>query len=220
MDDLTSQPNQTPTPTPIEPTFAGGVASQRPETPRTLWLIVALLIVVALGLGWLVWQNQALTPSPIDTPTWQTYRNEKYGFEFKYPIGLKNMQDVFGPSGSLYLYLDFDDPDPSDRLFCAPFCLYAAVINIDSQEAAESCNEGQSAIYSTDIGSWQLFTARFNYGNIGSDFVDAETYQAACLETDERLYRFRLSADSSDLESFAKTLTPTFKKILDSVKFI
>ncbi len=62
------------------------------------WLIIAILLLAALGLGWWVWSNQALAPAPIDnqppissattsvdTSNWQTYRDEEYGFEFKYP---------------------------------------------------------------------------------------------------------------------------------------
>lgn len=36
----------------------------------------------------------AKCPGEIDTSTWRTYRNDEYGFEFKYPDGLEVQQEI------------------------------------------------------------------------------------------------------------------------------
>ena len=58
--------------------------------------VVVLIIILAVlaGSGYFVWKNQTsdnsftTAPAPtagVDTSTWKTYRNDKYGFEFRYP---------------------------------------------------------------------------------------------------------------------------------------
>ena len=96
--------------------------------PIIVLIIVALLIIVGGGYYW--WQKEIkkdcgpqppmLCPegselictdgkwqckSVNQTAGWQTYQNDQYGFEIKYPAKYKTSQDTYGWSHSLVLFL-------------------------------------------------------------------------------------------------------------------
>ena len=64
---------------------------------KNLWIYLLIVLVISGGaFGFYVWQKGGFLPalpsptvSPTSTPDpfsgWQTYRNEEYGFEFRYP---------------------------------------------------------------------------------------------------------------------------------------
>lgn len=91
MDEQTPSPQELP-PTSKPTSNDVSVAIPKPETAHHRYLIAAALILLAIGLGSWIWHNQVpklfptpKTPIADETSDWKTYRNEEYGFEFKYP---------------------------------------------------------------------------------------------------------------------------------------
>ncbi|GEM_PF-6449547 len=93
------------TPPPMEP------MPQKTFKPKFIGVIVLLLV---LGAGaysamW-YWQNQQVaqevaptfTPRPDEIASWQTYHNDQYGFEFKYPSDAKIQEENFISSPVVY----------------------------------------------------------------------------------------------------------------------
>ncbi len=72
-------------------------------TPVVLVLIVVVLVAIG-AVGYFVARNgqpppPASSPSSTDTTSWKTYRNEQYGFEFKYPAAWR--MDTYDGSPTL-----------------------------------------------------------------------------------------------------------------------
>jgi|SRR3989344_2351661 len=61
----------------------------KPLSKKFIITIVGVLVLAGAVYGGIWWWNKSEvvvpTPTPDPTANWQTYRNEEYGFEFKYP---------------------------------------------------------------------------------------------------------------------------------------
>ena len=48
-------------------------------------LIILIIVGVLIVVGGIYWWQKSKTNSADETADWQTYRNDEYGFEVKYP---------------------------------------------------------------------------------------------------------------------------------------
>lgn len=74
------------------------------------WLILLAIVIVA-GLGLYAYKNppQRINEnddSSIDISGWKTYREDRFGFEFKYPADLITKDDTANAQAALYTLFD------------------------------------------------------------------------------------------------------------------
>ena len=157
-----------------------------------LFLLVALIAVVVSVGGILllkaiqapVVQTPPLAPSPqpqtLDTSNWQTYHNDEYGFEIKYPLDFKSGDLSRGDKSAwaveFYIVKDVSVSGPADPYIgpainilsrSADFCEYCE--GFDTEEVMVN---GYYAVQSSRVNGVSLWVyskdrqsvVRINYG--------------------------------------------------------
>lgn len=81
--------------------------------PRVRAISIALIILIAAVEIWGLWSRNYISPDRLDLSGWETYENETYGFQIKYPQGWEVAEFVRGnvsPAFNVYKKTaDFDD---------------------------------------------------------------------------------------------------------------
>jgi len=133
-------------------------------TKTALTILTIGLLAAALTIGVLVWaltqkpsaQPQEVVEGEIDTSGWLTYRNEEYGFEFKYPSDV-----ITETNGNIFkFYPDNYDVDESNGYYIEHGYVLSAII--------ESVPNG---------ANWESWVQRPRGPLIGEGIINKKTLQ-------------------------------------------
>ena len=204
------------------------------------WFIWAIVAIVVAGVG--LWgyiqytliqdsvaENISVVPAAktaktVDTFDWQTYRNEKYGFEFKYPSDWKIGEN----DGEKYAPVDGTKVVEVFKIVCCKFPDEGMYLKIVYSSDSSKYPVIQNLLAEkSDIYSAENFTVdKYAIANFEGVCVKTKTGSDFTYEEDVQLYLkngtgfYTLLWRSIDTNKEGFTASAYLEKILSTFKFI
>ncbi|NMC51573.1 hypothetical protein GYA54_02490 [Candidatus Kuenenbacteria bacterium] len=192
-----------------------------------LALLALLVVAIVAGLDSkldFIWDNNqptTSTPVAIDTSDWKIYRNEEYGFEFKYPEDLTKKEN--NPNDKALLYIEFNKYNKKYFLF--------GVYKTEEQLSAKQWLDNKWAGYSgkwpgtyqeTKINNYDVTLATLDNRKNEDPFRCYMRY--ALFYKNNILYSFYLEElcnqnDNKDIEVENNNSINLFDKIVSTIRF-
>jgi hypothetical protein len=137
---------------------------------------------------------------PVDTSTWKTYTNKKYGYEVKYPPEWKTPRgNVMVSSGKI--------PGTGIEFKASSTALNAIVLGMFDQEKGESLPQAFRRI--NDINPSQLTSSKISVAGIDAieypDVPGYASYSEVLVANSGTIYRFDQYTDDKTFASFLST---------------